>query len=329
MANKLKTETIFEQLKKYNEHVYNNVCSKKSIIGLFDEYKISTLIQEENYKKAAWAIQQLDFRYTIDDEDFTYEISNLLDLLRCSDKTNIQINAIQTHKEEHIKVFISTLEKNYEPIRAKDTNASVPDDRFLNEAFFDAYYYYTNFKIDKNDMPASRKAFINIVIDMINAKDHVSFKYPLRIKNKDLLLNLKKSESHIERLEILRNTILEKYDEDPNANLDDVLEFDNPSHVKITSFITKNGGVRQSLWKYSSDTLSWADNKFFLFLLALYVGFPLTSDYEHFFNLHGHTLNNQLLPMKKHSDTIIYDYEVKEWLEQGLSVACILELLKK
>ncbi len=329
MANEMKTIKIFEKLNQYNEHVYNNLCSEQSIVGLFDEYKIATLMQHKNYEKAAWAMQQLDFRYTIDDEDFTYEISNILDLLRCSDKANIQINNIQTHREEHIKAFIATLEEDFVPMRDRNTDASIIDDRFLNEAFFDAYYYYTTFKIDKNDMVMSRKTFINNVIDMINAKDHVSFKYPLRINNKDLLLKLKRSESHIERLEILKNTILEKYNEDPNANLEDVIEFDNPSHVKVTSFITKNGGVRQSFWKYSNDTLSWSDNKFFLFLLALYIGFPLTSDYEHFFNLHGHTLNNQLLPMKKHSDIIIYDHNVREWLEQGLSVACILELLKK
>ncbi len=327
--NGLEIGKIFEQLNRYNEHIYNNICSQQSIDGLFDEYRIATLMQHKNYKKASWAVQQLDFRYTIDDEDYTFEVSNILDLLRCSDKVNVQINNIKAHKEEHIKAFISALEQDYIPVRDRNTDSSVADDRFLNEAFFDAYYYYTTFGIDKNDMSMSRKTFISCVIDMINAKDHVSFKYPLRINNRDLLLALKRSETHTERLEILRNTLLEKYNEDPNANLEDVLEFENPAHVKITSFITRNGGVRQSLWKYSSDTLSWSDNKFFLFLLALYIGFPLTSDYEYFLNLHGHTLNNQLLPMKKHSNSTIYDHEVKEWLEQGLSVACILELLKK
>lgn len=329
MANSMKTENLYEKLKEYNEQVYICTCENKRTDGLFEEYKITQLMKEKNYTKAAWVLSQTDYRYTLDDEDYTYEINQLLDVLRCSNMVNKQLNKLQEHKEKQIRAFIATLE-DYSPERELGTADTVEDERDAFGIFLDAYYYYSTYVPNTDNLAEGREIFIQRVLTLLKAKDNVSFSYPLRINDKELLKDLKKCITHKERVQVLQKRVTDKFSENPNADLQDLLLIGGPSHTNITSFLTKYDGVRQSIWKYEKNTLSWEQNKYFLMLLALYIGFPLTDDYEHFLNYHGHTLNSPLLTMKnKNGIDIIWDWQIKSWLNSGITINCILEMFKK
>lgn len=321
MANNIKTENIYQSLKTYNEYIYNSLCENQTIndiSSIAKEYGIENLIKEKNYRKAALLLNLTDYQFTLDDENFTYEILKTMNILKCSSVISVQLREYEEQQERNFKILLTTLE---------DYDSDTSDDEGV---FLDSYDKYIHFKPTGKDIKNEKKEFINLVTSLIQAKDKITLNYPLRINDKDLLAKIKLTSNHEERVELLTKAFDSSFSKNSVSDLLDIVTFSNAVHPNITRHIELHGGVRQSFWKYQKNTLSWEQNKYFLFLLSLYIGFPEYDDFDYFMKMHGHTLSSPFSMLTdKNGKDIISDLEIKEWLSNGITIKCISELIKK